>query len=338
MMKKTEKIGVVLAQVGTPEAPTKEALHPYLKNFLSDERIIDASRWWWLPLLHGVILRTRPAKMAHHYADIWTKKGSPLLDLSQRQVAGVQKRLGKKYKVVLGFAYVEPSMNSAMKQLEDEGITRIVVLPMFPQFSTTTTASVYDEIMFHALGRQKRRGKPIKKYSPALRFIPPFYDDPAYMKVLAENLKKQMRKLKHRPTKIMISYHGIPKSYVDEGDPYPEQCNETTQLLVKAMGWKDDYYMQTYQSRFGRAEWLQPYTQVELPKWIEEGVKRPYIVSPGFTTDCLETIHELGIEAEELIEEAGGDPKRLARANCLNDDPAWLDYIAELVEKNASGW
>ena len=338
MPNKTEKIGVVLAQVGTPEAPTKEALYPYLKNFLSDERIIDSPRWWWIPFLNGVILRTRPAKMAHHYQDIWTKKGSPLHALSQAQVNGVQKRLGNGYKVVLGFAYVEPSMNSAMRQLETEGINRIVVLPLFPQYSTTTTASVYDEIMFYALGRQKRRSKPIKKYSPALRFIPPFYDDPDYITVLADNLKKQMKKLKHKPTRIMLSYHGIPKSYVDEGDPYPEQCNETTKLLVKAMGWKKGEYMQTYQSRFGRAEWLQPYTQVELPKWVEEGVERPYIISPGFTTDCLETIHELGIEAEELIEDAGGDPSVLGRAECLNDDPKWLDYMANLIKRNASGW
>ena len=334
----SQTIGVILAQVGTPEAPTKQALTPYLKNFLSDERIIDLPRWWWLPLLHGVILRRRPARIAKHYQDIWTKKGSPLLQLSQAQVKGVQKRLGTQYKVVLGFAYVEPSMNSAMQQLHDAGISRIVVLPLFPQYSTTTTASVYDEIMFHALGRQKRRGQPIKKYSPALRFIPPFYDDPGYIQVLAKNLKRQMSMLAHKPTKIMISYHGIPKNYADEGDPYPQQCDETTTLLARAMGWKKEYYMQTYQSRFGKAEWLQPYTQVELPSWIEQGVERPYIVSPGFTTDCLETIHELGIEAEELIEEAGGDPSRLGRATCLNDDPAWLDYAADLIKRNASGW
>lgn len=209
---------------------------------------------------------------------------------------------------------------------------------MFPQYSTTTTASIYDEVMFNALGREKRRRQPVKKYSPALRFVAPFYNDSSYIDILANNLKKQLAKLKHKPTKIMISYHGIPKRYAEEGDPYPEQCRETTDLLVKAMGWKKDYYMQTYQSRFGRAEWLQPYTQVELPKWVSDGEKYPYIVSPGFTTDYLETIHELGIEAEELIEEAGGDPKSLQRAHCLNADTEWLDYLTGLVSDSATGW
>ncbi|MCA9338003.1 ferrochelatase [Candidatus Saccharibacteria bacterium] len=332
----SQKIGVIVAQVGTPEAPTKKALYPYLKKFLSDDRMIDAPRWVWLPILHGIILRTRPAKIAKHYADIWTRRGSPLLDMSQKQVAGIQKRLGKNFDVVLGFAYVEPSMESAMEHFEKQGISRIIVLPMFPQYSTTTTASIYDEIMLHALGRKKRGGKPVKKYSPALSFIPPFYDDKEYIKILATNLKKQIAKLKHKPSRIMISYHGIPKRYAEEGDPYPQQCDETTKQLVKAMGWKDGYYMQTYQSRFGRAEWLQPYTQVELPEWVKAGEEYPYIVSPGFTTDCLETIHELGMEAEELIEGAGGNPASLQRAHCLNDDPVWLDYLAQKI-KNIAG-
>ncbi|HWV34597.1 MAG TPA: ferrochelatase, partial [Thermomicrobiales bacterium] len=173
---------------------------------------------------------------------------------------------------------------------------------------------------------------------PALRFIPPFYDDPDYIAVLAGNIRQQMERLEHKPTRIMLSYHGIPKSYVDEGDPYPGHCTETTRLLASAMGWEEGYYRQTYQSRFGRAEWLQPYTQAELPNWAREGVERPYIISPGFTTDCLETIHELGIEAEELVQEAGGDPSQLGRAQCLNDHPAWLDYMSTLIEKNAAGW
>lgn len=333
----SSKIGVILAQVGTPAAPTKKALKPYLKQFLSDERIIDSPRLLWLPVLHGIILRVRPKRIAHHFADIWTPKGSPLLIHSMAQVKGVQKRLGKKFVVKLGLAYADPSMNTAMQELHDQGITRIIVLPLFPQFSTTTTASVYDEIMHHALGREKRRGKPTKKYSPALRFIDPFYDDPAYMTVLVHNIKKQMKKLP-KPDKILISFHGIPKRYVDEGDPYPGQCEKTTQLLAQAMKWKPHQYKMTYQSRFGRAEWLQPYTQVELPDLHRQGVKRPLIISPGFTTDCLETIHELDIEARELFGEGGGNEKNLMRIECLNDDPAWLDYMANKVRDHAQGW
>ncbi len=334
----SSKIGVILAQVGTPEAPTKQALKPYLRNFLGDERIIDSPRWWWKPLLHGVILQRRPAAVAKHFEEIWTDKGSPLLITSEKQVRGVQKRLGSRFVVKLGFAYAEPSMNTAMRELHEAGITRIIVLPMFPQYSTTTTASVYDEIMFYALGREKRRGAPIKKYSPALRFVDPFYNDPQYIDVLASSIKQQMKKLAHQPDKILLSYHGIPLSYVTEGDPYPEHCNETTRLIAKKLGWKKDEYKQTYQSRFGRAEWLQPYTQVELPELHGQGVKRPLIIAPAFTTDCLETIHELGIEGAELYAEGGGEEKNLMTLKCLNDDPAFLDYLAQKVESHAGGW
>ena len=333
-----QKIGVILAQVGTPEAPTKEALKPYLRAFLSDERIIDSPRWLWLPILHGIVLQRRPAKIAHHFEEIWTKDGSPLLAISQAQVRGVQKRLGSRFVVKLGFAYAEPGMNTAMQELHDAGVSRIIVVPLFPQFSTTTTASVYDEIMHHALGRQKRRGKPVKKYSPALRFVEPFYNDPSYIDVLAGNIKRQLKTLRHQPDKILLSYHGIPKSYVDEGDPYPEHCQETTHLLAQKLGWSDDDYKMTYQSRFGRAEWLQPYTQVELPHLHAQGVKRPLIIAPGFTTDCLETIHELGIEGAELFAEGGGKQKNLMRLECLNDDPKWLSYLADKVRVQAGGW
>lgn len=332
------KIGVILAQVGTPEAPTPESLKPYLRAFLSDDRMIDSPRWWWLPLLHGVILQRRPAAVAKHFEEIWTDKGSPLLLTSQAQVRGVQKRLSSRFVVKLGFAYAEPSMNTAMRELHEEGIRRIIVLPLFPQYSTTTTASVYDEIMFYAMGREKRRGAPVKKYSPALRFVDPFYDDPKYIDVLTDNIQKQIRKLPHQPDKILLSYHGIPKSYADEGDPYPEQCDETTRLIARKLKWKKNDYMQTYQSRFGRAEWLQPYTQMELPKLAEQGVERPLIIAPAFTTDCLETLHELSIEGAELYAEGGGAEGNLMTLKCLNDDPAFLDYLANKISDHAGGW
>lgn len=337
-MTKQQKIGVILAQVGTPDAPTKQALKPYLRAFLSDERIIDSPRWMWLPILHGIVLQRRPVKVAKHFEEIWTDEGSPLLTTSLAQVNGVQKRLGSKFVVKLGFAYAEPGMNTAMQELHEAGITRIITVPMFPQYSTTTTASVYDEIMHHALGRQKRRGKPIKKYSPALRFVEPFYDDPDYIDVLASNIKQQMKKLARTPDKVLLSFHGIPKSYVDEGDPYPEHCETTTRLLVKKLGWKKDQYKMTYQSRFGRAEWLQPYTQIELPELASQGVACPLIIAPGFTTDCLETIHELGIEGAELYAEGGGTEKNLTTLKCLNDDPKFLDYLAQKVSAHAGGW
>lgn len=334
----SSKIGVILAQVGTPEQPTKESLRPYLKNFLSDERIIDTPRWYWLPILHGIILQTRPKKIAKHFEEIWTKDGSPLLVHSLAQVKGVQKRLGGKFNVKLGLAYAEPSMHTAMQELHDEGITKIIVLPLFPQYSTTTTASVYDEIMHFAMGRKKGSRRPVKKHSPALRFIEPFFDDPKYMDVLARNIKQQIKTLPHTPDKIIISFHGIPKSYVDEGDPYPRHCEETARLLAKKLKWKDSDYMMTYQSRFGRAEWLQPYTQEELPKIAAKGVKYPAIVAPGFTTDCLETIHELGIEGAELYEQGGGNPAKFMRIGCLNDSPEWLDYMAGKIKEHAHGW
>lgn len=337
-MTTSSKIGVILAQVGTPEEPTKESLRPYLKNFLSDERIIDMPRWYWLPILHGIILNVRPKKIAHHFSEIWTKKGSPLLVISNAQVKGVQKRLGSRYVVKLGLVYAESSMQTAMQEFHDAGITRIITLPLFPQFSTTTTASVYDEIMHFALGRRKSGGKPTKKYSPALRFIEPFYTDPKYITVLAKNIRKQMKKLPHMPDKIIVSFHGIPKSYVDEGDPYPLHCEETTSLLAKKLKWKPDQYKMTYQSRFGRAEWLQPYTQMELPDLARQGVEHPVIITPGFTTDCLETIHELGIEGAELFAQGGGKEEKLMRIECLNDDPEWLDYMAAKIKTHTHGW
>ncbi len=332
------KVGVIVAQVGTPEDTSIPGLRRYLKAFLSDERIMDLPRWYWLPILHGLVLPHRPRQIAHHYKDIWTKKGSPLLVHSLAQVKGLQEKLGCDFQVELGLAYSKPSMKQAMQKLEAAGITRIVVLPMFPQFSTTTTASIYDEVMFYALGRERRTGKPIKKYVPSLRFIAPYFDDPDYISMLGRDVAGKLKALPHKPDTILISFHGIPKRYVDEGDPYPEHCRTTADLLAHELGWGDSDYQMTYQSRFGREEWLQPYTQTVLPALAEKGVKRVAIVSPGFTTDCLETIHELGIEGAELFAEGGGRADQVYHISCLNSSPAWVEYMNRLVRNNAQGW
>lgn len=336
-MKDSSVIGVILAQVGTPKDTSIRSLKAYLAAFLSDERIMDLPRWYWLPILHTFVLPRRPKKIAPLYKEIWTKDGSPLMVHSKAQVKGLQQHLGQNFQVELGLAYSQPSMAQAVKNLEDKGIRRIIVLPLFPQFSTTTTASIYDEIMFQSLGRGQRQGKPTKKYVPTLRFIAPYFNDPKYIKVLGQDIRGKLKKI---PTvnKIIISYHGIPKRYVDEGDPYPDHCQQTTQLLAKELGWSKSDFQMTYQSRFGREEWLTPYTQEVLPELAKQKIKSVAIISPGFTTDCLETIHELGIEGAELFEHGGGSSKNVHQITCLNSSPNWIKYLADLVKNNAQGW
>lgn len=338
MTSSSPKIGVILAQVGTPEAPTKRHLKKYLKHFLSDERVMDLPRWYWLPILHTMVLTRRPAVMAKNYQAIWTKKGSPLLVNSLKVVRIVQQNLGRNFQVELGFAYAEPSMKTAVAKLEAAGITKIIILPLFPQFSTTTTASIYDEIMFQSLGRGQRKGKPTKKYIPTLRFIPPFYDDPDYITVLANDIDRQLKALPHKPDQLIISFHGIPQRYVDEGDPYPQHCQTTLALLVDKLNLDPAFYQQTFQSRFGREVWLQPYTQEILPQLAKQGHQSVAIMAPGFTTDCLETVDELGNEGAELFTHGGGNPDHFYRLNCLNDTPAWTTYLSQLILKNAQGW
>ncbi|MGK2896237.1 MAG: ferrochelatase [Candidatus Saccharimonadales bacterium] len=331
----SKKGDVILTQVDISVTPTKRAPYPYLKQLLSDERIIDSPCYYWLPILYGIILQVRPRKMTISFADICTKKGLPLLVHSEAQVLCAQKHLGEKFVAKLGFIYAEPTMSTAIHELHDTAIHRIIVIPLFSQFSTTASGSVYDENSFFHLSPQKHRSKPIEKCPPALRFVDPFYNDSEYMKVLTKNIKNQMKKLPNKPDKVFISFHGILESYVDEGGPYPQQFRETTSLLTQqSIGWKKNQYKVTYRRRFGRAEWLQLYTQVELPTLHEQDIKYPLIVASGFTTDCLVTIHELGIEARELYIEDGD----LMRIDCLNDNPSWPDYLTKKVKTHAGGW
>jgi ferrochelatase len=337
-MHKKPAIGVLIAQLGTPDAPTAQAVRPYLKQFLSDMRVIDYPPLIWQPILQGIILNTRPRRSARLYQRIWLPEGSPLLVYSQQQVAGVQARLGEDYRVVLGMRYGNPSIASAMQTLEQEGITRVIVLPMFPQFSCTTTASIYDAAYTAAAGRRCRLFHDRKRTAPTLRFVEPYFEHPSYIAAMATRLREHIAGLTHAPDKYVITFHGIPQRYINRGDPYRQQCERTAALLVRAMGWRDDEWVLCFQSRFGPEKWLEPYTDKTLEALAHQGIKRPLVFSPGFTTDCLETLDELGNEGREQFEEGGGHGEGYSLAPCLNAHPAWLDGMASLVRVNAAGW
>ncbi len=329
-------VGVLLAQLGTPQAPTAKALRPYLRQFLSDRRVIDYHPLVWQPILHGIILRARPRKSAKLYARIWTESGSPLLLHSRAQVAGLGERLGAGFRIVLGMTYGEPSIASAIETLEAEGIDRIVVLPMFPQFSSTTTGSIYDAVYRAAAGAISPWRHDRKRFIPALRLVAPYFDHPAYIHALTQHLQAQIAALDEPPDKFVISFHGIPRRYVATGDPYRQQCEVTARLLAHEMDWRDDEWLLCFQSRFGPEDWLQPYTEEVLKSLTGQGVRRPLVFTPGFVTDCLETLDELGNEGHEQFN--GGEHSGYHLAPCLNDSPHFLNALTHLAQENAAGW
>ena len=332
------KIGVLLAQLGTPDEPTAKALRPYLRQFLSDRRVIDYPPIVWQPILHGILLRLRPRRSARMYARIWTDEGSPLLIHSRAQVIALQERLGDSFRVVLGMTYGNPRIESAMQILESESIDRIVVLPMFPQFSSTTTSCIYDAVYRAAAGRTGDLFHDHKRFTPALRFVAPYYDHPAYIGAMSAYLRVEIDRLKQAPDMVVLSFHGLPDRYIRTGDPYRRHCEITAELLAEAMGWRDDEWMLSFQSRFGPEEWLQPYTENVLAELPRRGVVRPFVFAPGFLTDCLETLDELGNEGLELFERGGGDPENYHLASCLNATPHFMDALAEMVLADSAGW
>lgn len=334
--KNTTPIGVLVAQLGTPEAPTAAALRPYLRQFLSDPRIIDLSRWIWLPILYLFVLTRRPKRSAALYRNIWKDEGSPLLLYSRAQEKELQTRLGDRYRVILGMRYGEPSIDSAFRQLETEGINRVVVLPMFPQFSASTTGSVYDAVNKAAFGRSGLFLFDRKRNLPTLRFVPPYFDDGDYIESTKTIVEHAVDNMEVLPDRFLITFHGIPKRYVDEGDPYRSQCEVTAHRIANALGLGDEDWQLGFQSRFGREEWLQPYTEDLLAEMADKGVRRVVVVAPGFTADCLETLDELGREGNEIFRSCGGE--HLELVSCLNDHPRWLDTMASLVRRESSGW
>jgi ferrochelatase len=330
------RVGVLVAQLGTPDAPTRQALRPYLKEFLSDPRVIDLHPLRWLPILHLFILPRRPARSAALYRNIWLPEGSPLMVHSQAQVEGLQQRLGNAYRVVLGMRYGRPAIEGAVRGLMAEGIERILVFPMFPQFSCSTTGSIYDAVNRAANGRRCPLFFDRRRRMPALRFVPPYYGHPAYIEALSATIAEDVARSGRTPDRYLFTFHSLPRRYADEGDPYPEHCQTTARLLAEDLGLRPGQWVLGFQSRFGREVWLQPYTDELLERLGGEGVRFLEAACPGFTADCLETLDEIGREGAAQFCEGGGQTLRLAP--CLNAHPAWLDGMAAIVRQEAAGW
>jgi ferrochelatase len=328
------KPGLLLVNLGSPDSPTAKDTRRYLAEFLHDYRVIDTSRWIWCPILHGIILRVRPKKSAEAYESIWHEPTefpgdeAPLIRITRAQVEGVQKRLGKGAHVEIAMRYGNPSIGSALDTLKAKGCSHIAVLPLYPQFAGATTASVYDGV---AMALEKRMDV------PELRFLRHYYDDPRYIAALADSVNTHLATLDWTPDVIMTSYHGLPQSYVDKGDPYQSECLETTDLLRRHMGKTEEQLYATFQSRFGPKAWLQPYTDKTLEALPATGVKKVAVMMPGFSADCLETLEEIAIEAKESFEEHGGT--HFTAIPCLNADEAHLDLLADLAkERLLNGW
>lgn len=323
-------VGVLVSNLGTPEAPTAAALRPYLREFLSDRRVVDVPRpIWWL-VLNGFILPFRPGKVAHGYRSIWTENGSPLLAIGREQAHALQARLalefGRSVRVALGMRYGQPSIARALRALMDEGCRRILHLPLYPQYAGATVATNHDALFAAAAAG---------RWMPEIRTVTSYDDEPAYIEALARSVTELWNR-DGRPAKLLMSFHGIPQRYADEGDPYPCYCEGTALRLAAALGLHEDEWALTYQSRFGREPWLQPYTDETLQKWGFAGVESVDVICPGFSADCLETLEEIDMQNREIFEKAGGG--RFRYIPCLNAREDHIDALAAVVRRNLRGW
>lgn len=328
--KQADKIGVLITNLGTPEAPTKQALKPYLKQFLSDPRVVEVPKLIWWCILNGIILNFRPKRSAAAYATVWVDEGSPLLVHTKNQAKGLASRFADRWgdDVIVEYAmrYGQPSVENAVDSLLNQGARKIVVLPLYPQYCASTTGSTFDAL---ANDFTKRR------WLPELRFINQYHDHKPYVECLADTIKAHWQ-THGRTDKLVFSYHGIPKRYLINGDPYHCQCYKTTRLVAQELGLNENEYMTTFQSRFGREEWLQPYTDETFKGLPAQGVKSLQVICPGFSSDCLETIEEIGEENREYFMENGG--QRYEYIACLNASEAHLNMLFALLEQNMQGW
>lgn len=313
-----KKPGILLVNLGTPDAPTSEAIKRYLKQFLSDKRVVDTPRLLWWPLLRGVILPIRAPRVAKLYESVWMEEGSPLLVYSRRQQQALAARLPD-VPVVLGMSYGTPSLKSAVDELLAQGVDQLIVLPLYPQYSCSTVAAVWDELA---------RILATKRAIPGVSFIRDYATDRHYIQALAASARASFER-HGEPDLLLLSYHGIPQRYANEGDDYPQRCRDTTRELVSALGISPDKVMMTFQSRFGREPWLTPYTDETLKMLAEKGVKHIQVMCPGFSADCLETLEEIAVQNCELFLEAGGQKYEYIPA--LNDDAAHIEMMVNLT-------
>lgn len=321
------RTGILLIQLGTPDEPTPPALKRYLRQFLGDPRVIEVPRLKWWLILNLFILPTRPKQSAAKYRRIWDPQtGSPLLHYTKLQTAALQ-RAFPEMPVRFGMQIGNPPLATVVRQLIDEGVERLIVLPMYPQYSATTTASAYDTL-FNVLKEERR--------IPTLRVVPPYYEHPAYLDALAAVVRDELARLPWKPDHYLISFHGLPIKYAQKGDPYPTHVVRTTRQLVKRLGWRREQWTQSYQSLFGRDPWLRPYTEETLQRLAKRGQRKVFVVTPGFTADCLETIDEIGNEAKETFLHAGGE--LLYQCPCLNAHPAWIRAMEAIIRDEGQGW
>jgi ferrochelatase len=317
-------VGVLLVNLGTPDAPEAAAVRRYLAEFLSDPRVIEIPRLVWQPILRGIILTTRPAKSAEAYRQVWTDEGSPLMAVSKRQVTKLRQRLGDSISIGLAMRYGSVPIAEGLSKMIDAGYERVLVAPLYPQYCAATTATAMDAT-FAALRSMR--------VQPAIRSLPPYCEDPLYIGALETNLRQQLTVLDFQPDRLLLSFHGMPERTRQLGDPYHDQCQATARLLAERLDVPVDV---AFQSRFGRAKWLEPATDATLAAYPAKGVKKLAIAAPGFSADCLETLEELGIRGRETFLAAGGT--HFARLDCLNDSDEGMAMLDALIRRELAGW
>jgi len=325
------KIGVLLLNLGTPDGTDYRSMRRYLAEFLSDRRVIETSRAIWYPVLYGIILTTRPGRSGANYARIWNreKDESPLRTISRGQAERLADTFRGDDRIVVDWAmrYGTPDVESVLARLTAQGCERILAFPLYPQYAASTTATANDQL-YKALMKLR--------HMPTVRSVPPYYDDPVYIDALARSIERHLATLPFEPEVVVASYHGLPKSYCEKGDPYHRHCLETTRLLRERLGWSESRLITTFQSRFGREEWLQPYTDETVGKLAHDGVRSIAVVNPGFSADCLETLDEIGREVRDEFLHAGG--ANFSHIPCLNDSDEGMAVIEAAVRRELGGW